>query len=121
MESKTHFGVYLDGNGMSRMRNDLEARTASHEVQNESKSPRDMLRLATSKARQIHVGIVGAGLAGLRCADVLLQNGCKVTMFEARNRLGGRVAQSRVGEHVVDLYVTFPSDRCGTTVIFNAG
>ncbi|KAI6854007.1 hypothetical protein D0864_04597 [Hortaea werneckii] len=103
MESKTHFGVYLDGNGMSRMRNDLEARTASHETQNESQSPRDMLRAATSKARQIHVGIVGAGLAGLRCADVLLQNGCKVTMFEARNRLGGRVAQSRVGEHVVDL------------------
>ncbi|KAI7210366.1 FAD/NAD(P)-binding domain-containing protein [Hortaea werneckii] len=103
MESKTHFGVYLDGNGMSRMRNDLEARTASHEFQNESKSLRDMLRAATAKARQIRVGIVGAGFAGLRCADVLLQHGCKVTIFEARNRLGGRVAQSRVGERVVDL------------------
>ncbi|KAI6789009.1 FAD/NAD(P)-binding domain-containing protein [Hortaea werneckii] len=103
MESKTHIGAYLDGNGMSRMRNDLEARTASHETQNESHSPRDMLRAATSKARQIRVGIVGAGFASLRCADVLLQHGCKVTIFEARNRLGGRVAQSRVGEHVVDL------------------
>ncbi|RMZ06092.1 hypothetical protein D0862_04750 [Hortaea werneckii] len=85
------------------MRNDLEARTTSHETQNESKSPRDMLRAATSKARPIRVGIVGAGFAGLRCADVLLQHGCKVTIFEARNRLGGRVAQSKVGEHVVDL------------------
>lgn len=121
MESKKHFGVYLDGNGMSRMRNDLEARTASHETQNESKSPRDMLRAATSKARQIRVGIVGAGFAGLRCADVLLQHGCKVTIFEARNRLGGRVAQSRVGEHVVDLYVTFSCDLCIADVILNVG
>ncbi|KAK4952574.1 hypothetical protein LTR10_009380 [Elasticomyces elasticus] len=57
--------------------------------------------MTTSK--QISVGIVGAGLAGLRCADVLLQHGCKVTIFEARNRLGGRVAQSDHLGHKVDL------------------
>jgi NADPH-dependent 2,4-dienoyl-CoA reductase/sulfur reductase-like enzyme len=38
-----------------------------------------------------HVGIVGAGVAGLRCADVLLQHGVKVTILEGRNRVGGRV------------------------------
>lgn len=37
------------------------------------------------------IGIVGAGFAGLRCADVLLQHGFDVTIFEARNRVGGRV------------------------------
>ena len=37
--------------------------------------------------------MVGAGLAGLRCADVLLQNGFKVTIIEARNRVGGRLHQ----------------------------
>lgn len=39
-----------------------------------------------------NVAIIGAGLAGLRCADILIQNGAKVTIFEARNRVGGRVS-----------------------------
>lgn len=49
------------------------------------------------------IGIVGAGLAGLRCADVLLQQGFKVTLFDARDRIGGRVAQSNHLGHLVDL------------------
>lgn len=40
-----------------------------------------------------HVGVIGAGLAGLRCADILIQNGARVTILEARNRIGGRVGQ----------------------------
>jgi monoamine oxidase len=40
------------------------------------------------------VGIVGAGISGLRCADVLLSRGFDVTILEARNRIGGRVCQS---------------------------
>ncbi|KAI1270623.1 FAD/NAD(P)-binding domain-containing protein [Xylariaceae sp. FL1019] len=43
--------------------------------------------------RKPHVGIVGAGLAGLRCADVLLDHGFKITLLEGRGRLGGRVHQ----------------------------
>jgi len=39
-----------------------------------------------------HVCIVGAGVSGLRCADVLLSHGFKVTILEARDRIGGRVA-----------------------------
>lgn len=54
----------------------------------------EMLRAAAAKGRQLHVGIVGAGFAGLRCADVLLQHGHKVTIFEARDRVGGRVRTS---------------------------
>lgn len=38
-----------------------------------------------------HVGIIGAGIAGLRCADILIQNGVRVTIIEARDRIGGRV------------------------------
>ncbi|KAE8355185.1 FAD/NAD(P)-binding domain-containing protein [Aspergillus coremiiformis] len=49
------------------------------------------------------VAIIGAGLSGLRCADILIQNGARVTIFEARNRLGGRVHQSKVGDHLIDL------------------
>ncbi|KAF2716961.1 amine oxidase [Polychaeton citri CBS 116435] len=61
------------------------------------------IRSTIAKAKQIHVGIVGAGFAGLRCADVLLKHGCKVTILEARNRVGGRVAQSNHLGHLVDL------------------
>ena len=38
-----------------------------------------------------HIGIIGAGLSGLRCADILIQNGARVTILEARDRIGGRV------------------------------
>ncbi|KAL0935684.1 flavin-containing amine oxidoreductase [Colletotrichum truncatum] len=40
-----------------------------------------------------HIAVVGAGLAGLRCADILIQNGFQVTIIEARNRIGGRLHQ----------------------------
>ena len=38
-----------------------------------------------------HICVVGAGIAGLRCAAVLHENGIRVTILEARNRVGGRV------------------------------
>lgn len=38
-----------------------------------------------------HICVVGAGVAGLRCADVLARQGFKVTVLEARDRIGGRV------------------------------
>lgn len=38
------------------------------------------------------VGIIGAGVSGLRCATVLLENDVDVTIVEARDRLGGRVS-----------------------------
>nr|OQO27640.1 hypothetical protein B0A51_04408 [Rachicladosporium sp. CCFEE 5018] len=59
--------------------------------------------MSDSARPSISVGIIGAGFAGLRCADVLLQHGVKVTIFEARDRIGGRVAQSNALGHVVDL------------------
>ena len=37
------------------------------------------------------VAIVGGGLAGLRCADVLVAKGLDVVVLEARDRVGGRV------------------------------
>jgi UDP-galactopyranose mutase len=52
-----------------------------------------------------HIGIVGAGISGLRCADILIQNGARVTILEARDRIGGRVC--------------LPSTRSRTAVFFN--
>ncbi|PHH75342.1 hypothetical protein CDD82_4484 [Ophiocordyceps australis] len=53
---------------------------------------------------QPHVAVVGAGVAGLRCTDILLRHGFKVSVIEARNRIGGRIHQERLQNgHVVDL------------------
>ncbi|KAJ0109082.1 flavin containing amine oxidoreductase [Diaporthe amygdali] len=47
-----------------------------------------------------HIGIIGAGLAGLRCADVLLEHGFQVTILEGRDRIGGRLYQDRLANGV---------------------
>ncbi|KAL8674023.1 MAG: hypothetical protein Q9168_001555 [Polycauliona sp. 1 TL-2023] len=41
-----------------------------------------------------HVCVIGAGVSGLRCATVLLEHSYHVTIFEARNRIGGRVGDA---------------------------
>ena len=95
--------TYCSPTGTSRILQDLHSRKRYYADQNAQ--PKDMLKgamMATSK-QAVSVGIVGAGFAGLRCADVLLRRGVKVTIFEARNRLGGRVGQSWKLGHAVDL------------------
>lgn len=52
--------------------------------------------------KMLQVAIVGAGMSGLRCADVLTRAGAHVTIFEARNRIGGRVHQEENGGYLVD-------------------
>lgn len=50
------------------------------------------------------MAVIGAGLAGLRCADVLLARGFSVTIIEARDRVGGRLHQQRLANgHLVDV------------------
>ncbi|KAI1101711.1 FAD/NAD(P)-binding domain-containing protein [Jackrogersella minutella] len=50
-----------------------------------------------------HVGIVGAGISGLRCADILLSHSFQVTILEARSRIGGRICQSNELGYTVDI------------------
>lgn len=61
---------------------------------------RTMQRLG--RAKLPNIAIVGAGVSGLRCADVLTRAGAKVTIFEARDRIGGRVHQVKNGGYLVD-------------------
>lgn len=55
------------------------------------------------KIENPQVSVVGAGLTGLRCAEMLIQGAVEVTILEARDRLGGRVSlQCLVDAHIID-------------------
>jgi protoporphyrinogen/coproporphyrinogen III oxidase len=53
------------------------------------------------------VAVIGAGLAGLTAAYRLRQRGFDVTVFEARDRVGGRVWTVRKGDFIMDLGAAF--------------
>ena len=48
------------------------------------------------------VAIVGAGIAGLECARVLLSNGFNVTVFDKESEIGGRMRTSEVNGFLLD-------------------
>lgn len=47
--------------------------------------------------------IIGAGIAGIACAKKLQENGKKVTILEARSRIGGRIDSLQSDADVFDL------------------
>lgn len=49
------------------------------------------------------VVIVGAGLAGLTAGYRLFKKGFDVHIYEARNRVGGRILSALVNDHIVEL------------------
>ncbi|KAK9468447.1 hypothetical protein V1512DRAFT_285553 [Lipomyces arxii] len=49
------------------------------------------------------IAVLGAGAAGLSCARSLLEHGFDVTIFEARDRIGGRIHQSTALGKPVDM------------------
>lgn len=48
------------------------------------------------------VVIIGAGLSGLTCAYYLQDDGIQVDVYEARNRVGGRVFTAYQGGHLIE-------------------
>ena len=57
-------------------------------------SPAERL-FGSQRSPSIDVGIVGAGIAGLACADALANGGIRATVYEAGARVGGRCASLR--------------------------
>jgi monoamine oxidase len=58
-------------------------------------SPAQPLFASRQRNPSIDVGIVGAGIAGLACADTLAAAGVTATVYEAGTRVGGRCASLR--------------------------
>lgn len=56
----------------------------------------------TSGSDDVDVIVVGAGLAGLRCAQILSSRGLRVRMFESRDHVGGRLHSFSVDGYVID-------------------
>jgi oxygen-dependent protoporphyrinogen oxidase len=53
------------------------------------------------------VAVIGAGLAGLTAGYLLKERGFDVTVFEARDRVGGRIWTIRKGDFIMDLGAAF--------------
>lgn len=60
------------------------------------------LRLTSSMSTSFDVVVVGAGLAGLRAAQVLERAGREVTVIEASNEIGGRIRSHRIDGFTID-------------------
>lgn len=60
-----------------------------------------------SRSESKHIVIVGAGPGGLTCAMILANRGFKVTVVEAKDRVGGRNATRQLGPYVFDTGPTF--------------
>jgi NADPH-dependent 2,4-dienoyl-CoA reductase/sulfur reductase-like enzyme len=80
-----------DPDTVTRMQRDLSSSPHQDSYMESNGTGSPMLSRAVGKIP--HVCVVGAGVAGLRCADLLLQHGVKVTILEGRSRVGGRVSR----------------------------
>ncbi|MCS6975240.1 MAG: FAD-dependent oxidoreductase [Cyclobacteriaceae bacterium] len=56
------------------------------------------------------VGIIGAGAAGLIAADILISKGVNVKIFEANNRVGGRICSLYRTSSPSDSLIFFPGN-----------
>ena len=48
------------------------------------------------------VHIIGSGISGLRCAEILLESGLDVKIYEKSERIGGRMKTDIVDGFVLD-------------------
>src|SRR5580698_657248 len=64
-----------------------------------------------NEAQDAEVIVIGAGMAGLAAARALAERGVRVTVLEARERVGGRVFSRQVDGATVELGAEFVHGR----------
>ena len=93
MESRAHSSkAYTTEGRASRMMQDLSI--CSRYLNHSNRVPLENTEKVYTRdleVLELRVGVIGAGIAGLRCAEVLIEKGIHVTILEARDRIGGRV------------------------------
>ncbi|KAL8638063.1 MAG: hypothetical protein Q9228_004742 [Teloschistes exilis] len=94
MEGRANSQNYSPPDEMSHVRLDLKGTHPNQESPANCETS-TMFRRALPKGRKPRVCVVGAGMAGMRCAQVLGDKGIDVTVLEARDRTGGRVGLPR--------------------------
>ncbi|KAL8939501.1 MAG: hypothetical protein Q9211_002707 [Gyalolechia sp. 1 TL-2023] len=72
---------------ISRIHQDLNGYRSKRDSSTDPESP-EMLRRMMPQGRRLRVCVVGAGVAGMRCAQILGEKGIDVTVLEARDRTG---------------------------------
>src|SRR5512147_827927 len=60
---------------------------------------------------EVRVAVIGAGIAGLACAQELARADARVTVFERSRSLGGRLATRRSGSFAFDHGAQFVTAR----------
>lgn len=103
MEGKTHSSKsYAVQGQVSYMASDLAE--CSKDFRSSYKPrPASRHRAQDGLSRAPRVCVIGAGLAGLRCTQLLVEAGVNTTVFEARGRIGGRVCQESLAGKSVDM------------------
>jgi monoamine oxidase len=91
------------------------------------KSPRRPAPVEPCDVRKLRVAVVGGGLAGLMAARTLARKGVKVTVFEAREEVGGRVfsdrsfAKGRITEFGAELIGSIHTTWCQLAIEYEIG
>ena len=109
---------YGDASG-SRIKQDLKgySRGKSTLSASEVKPVTEATNARWKSGQRPHVCVVGAGVAGLRCAAVLTERGVNVTVLEARDRVGGRVHQVSLAGRTLDMGANWIHGTSGNPIL----